>query len=63
LRDRGDKRALHSMWQGDGGVATASSDIPGKPELMSAVGPKQRFGLRPPTVWFALHCRHPAALP
>src|SRR5207344_3295724 len=38
LRDRRDKRALCAMWQGDGGVATSSADIRGKPELMSAMG-------------------------
>jgi hypothetical protein len=29
------------MWQGDGGVATPSADIRGKPGLMSAIGHKQ----------------------
>jgi hypothetical protein len=37
LRDRGDKRALCPMLQGDSGVATPFADILGKPELMSAV--------------------------
>ena len=38
LRDRGDKRALRPMSQGDGGIATPSTDILRKAELMSAVG-------------------------
>jgi hypothetical protein len=32
------------MWQGDGGVATASADILGKPELMSAQGQNRPEG-------------------
>jgi hypothetical protein len=42
LRDRRDKRALCAMWQGDGGVATPSADIRGKPELMSAMGHQRK---------------------
>jgi hypothetical protein len=37
------------MWQGDGGVATPSADIRGKPELMSAMGsiPKKLTAIIP----------------
>ena len=36
LRDRGDKRALCPMWQGNGGVATRSIALRGELELMTA---------------------------
>jgi hypothetical protein len=49
MRDRGDKRTLRAMRQGDGGVAMVSANAPGKPELMSAAGGQGRHddGKRP----------------
>src|SRR5215510_4727028 len=36
LRDRGDKRALCAMWQGDDRIAIPCADVAGTPELMLA---------------------------